>query len=408
MSIKVKHKWNMYLSITLAVLRISIIALQPRIASGALLESRLHGHHRHPRGPAVVEAIRTVTESPEVRPYTSVAAPPLSGSPHILPGSSMAVQKTVNTPDIMPDNSIYGPGIDGNPSVIPHHRSVGPSTEGKPSIILESSVAAPIDTGSAPMILESSIAPLTRTGSPPMVTPPPESPILCTANATVRKARILIPPSKAKLTCQVYLNSLLASTVIKYGLPRFYNHARAGSPTEWITTVSLLSPVLPLTKQETTNWRFLRSVSPTIYAVIEKLIVTMSGNSELSGYGPLTVSFDPADMSTIDGDGDGSTKSFNFADFPCPPSAVNLNGQQYQPWVVPPPTFLDQMRRDFVGFTGDDCNVPLWFDPPKVLISQSSVNGPRLPSQHTPPQRHRRVPDLPLETAGTPVKREQH
>lgn len=54
-------------------------------------------------------------------------------------------------------------------------------------------------------------------------------------------------------------------------------------------------------------------------------------------------SFDPIEMSTQDGD--GSTKSFNFADFPCPPPQVDLHGKPYQPFLVPPPSLLDQLRK---------------------------------------------------------------
>lgn len=60
-----------------------------------------------------------------------------------------------------------------------------------------------------------------------------------------------------------------------------------------------------------------------------------------SGYGPITTSFAPGELSTID-IGGVSTNVFNFADLPCPPPGIELPpGETYAPLIAPPSFIFD-------------------------------------------------------------------
>ena len=141
-------------------------------------------------------------------------------------------------------------------------------------------------------------------------------------------------------------------------------------------------------------------ISPLIYALIGSVQV-MTGPYFLN-FSTLVVSFDASDVSAIDVRR-GTTKSFHFADFPCPPPDVQWHGfRDYHPFVVPPPTFLDQMREISPTFPKGDCDLLPWIDPPSAHLSILSVNPPIVPSGKPAMalrQRHR--PTLPLETGAT-------
>lgn len=151
----------------------------------------------------------------------------------------------------------------------------------------------------------------------------------------------------------------------------------------------------------------IHSEPPSVYAVIESFTITAT-DGRVWATDFFTASFDPEEMSTKDGD--GTTKSFNFGDFPCPPPSVELNGQPYQPFWAPPPSLLDQMGKgdpDFLrDITGEPCVLGDWIDPPHPVHSVLSVNPAVLPPPEKRPQQ-RRAQALPLETAHAPVKTPQ-
>lgn len=59
------------------------------------------------------------------------------------------------------------------------------------------------------------------------------------------------------------------------------------------------------------------------------------------GYGPITTSFAPGELSTID-IGGHSTNVFNFDDLPCPPPGIEVPaGETYAPLIAPPSFIYD-------------------------------------------------------------------
>ncbi|KAL8749884.1 MAG: hypothetical protein Q9184_006625 [Pyrenodesmia sp. 2 TL-2023] len=151
------------------------------------------------------------------------------------------------------------------------------------------------------------------------------------------------------------------------------------------------------------------------YVVVPQL---SAGNNctKITDYTSLTFTFNPGELSTIQGP-QNITKEFNFADMPCPPPDVAEDGkwffnpdvnpaQPYRP-VVAPFSQLWNMNPAF-----KDCVVPLnqGFDPSYAL---PTAQGPTLPDK----DKHRlgpglgrlhgrgnpviahRVPNLPLKTA---------
>lgn len=80
-----------------------------------------------------------------------------------------------------------------------------------------------------------------------------------------------------------------------------------------------------------------RRVSPSIYAIFPSIKASDGCNQIGKGYGPITTSFAPGELSTI-AIGGISTNVFNFADLPCPPSSILVpSGQPYAPLISPPP-----------------------------------------------------------------------
>ncbi|KAL9135245.1 MAG: hypothetical protein Q9175_003564 [Cornicularia normoerica] len=88
------------------------------------------------------------------------------------------------------------------------------------------------------------------------------------------------------------------------------------------------------------------------------------------GYGPITTSFAPGELSTIAG---GSTNVFNFADLPCGPSAIELPpGSPYAPLISPPP-FIWALDPAFSNcIPGRNQGV----DPPIAVTSDGGPQGP--------------------------------
>ncbi|KAI4174560.1 MAG: hypothetical protein LQ346_008221 [Caloplaca aetnensis] len=121
--------------------------------------------------------------------------------------------------------------------------------------------------------------------------------------------------------------------------------------------------------------------SGNAYVVVPQL---SAGNNctKIAEYTSLTFTFKPGELSTIQGPAN-TTKEFNFADIPCPPSDVaedvkwffnpDFNpAQPYAPVVAPFPQLWDVDP----GFKS--CVVPLnqGFDP---SMAYSTANGPTLP-----------------------------
>ena len=97
------------------------------------------------------------------------------------------------------------------------------------------------------------------------------------------------------------------------------------------------------------------------------------------GYGPITTSFAPGELSTIGVEG-LTTKVFNFADLPCPPSGVDIPpGDTYAP-LIAPPSFLIELDPAF-----STC-IP--------AFSQGVVAPVDPPAGHTPVHQTAEVPDL--------------
>lgn len=80
-------------------------------------------------------------------------------------------------------------------------------------------------------------------------------------------------------------------------------------------------------------------------------------------------------------DGNGTTKSFNFVDMPCGPEGVDLHGQPYQPFFVPPQALFDQLGGSQEGEIYENFSTPAWKDPVYTLMSVTNgVSGVKLPS----------------------------
>ena len=85
---------------------------------------------------------------------------------------------------------------------------------------------------------------------------------------------------------------------------------------------------------------------PSIYAIFPSIMASDGCNQIGQGYGPITTSFAPGELSTID-IGAQSTNVFNFADLPCPPSGIEVPpGETYAP-LIAPPSFIFELDPAF-------------------------------------------------------------
>ena len=114
-----------------------------------------------------------------------------------------------------------------------------------------------------------------------------------------------------------------------------------------------------------------------------------------TGYGPITRSFAPGELSTIV-DGGHSTNVYNFDDLPCPPSSIEVNpGETYAP-LIAPPSFITELDPAFSNcIPGYSQGV----DPPYALIPES-LRGPKRRGLKTPEWG-------PIQTPGPTLKAQQ-
>ena len=114
-----------------------------------------------------------------------------------------------------------------------------------------------------------------------------------------------------------------------------------------------------------------RRVSPSIYAIFPSIMASDGCNQIGNGYGPITTSFAPGELSTIDGG--HATNSFDFDDLPCPPSGIDLTaGETYAPLISPPPFIwgLDP------AFSGCIPGYNQGLDPPVAVHTTDGLGDP--------------------------------
>lgn len=136
-------------------------------------------------------------------------------------------------------------------------------------------------------------------------------------------------------------------------------------------------------------------ISPSIYAIFPSIMASDGCNQIGKGYGPITTSFAPGELSTID-IGGRSTNVFNFADLPCPPSGIDVPpGETYAP-LIAPPSFIWDLDPAFSGCVpGYSQGV----DPPTAFTGVPGLDGP---GDGAPPRRRDQevLPWGPTRTAG--------
>lgn len=121
-------------------------------------------------------------------------------------------------------------------------------------------------------------------------------------------------------------------------------------------------------------------VSPSIYAIFPSIMASDGCNQIGSGYGPITTSFAPGELSTID-IGSHSTNVFNFADLPCPPSGIEIpQGETYAPLIAPPSFIFDLDPAFSTCIPGYSQGV----DPPTAFTAGPGPQGPGGPGGGLP------------------------
>ena len=144
--------------------------------------------------------------------------------------------------------------------------------------------------------------------------------------------------------------------------------------------------------------------SPSIYAIFPSIMASDGCSQIGQGYGPITTSFAPGELSTID-IGGHSTNVFNFDDLPCPPSGIELApGSTYAPLIAPPSFIFDLDPAFSSCIPGYSQGV----DPPTAVTSVTNgIQGPGAPGGGRParrdlgPHAHSHVaPWAPAKTVG--------
>ena len=125
-------------------------------------------------------------------------------------------------------------------------------------------------------------------------------------------------------------------------------------------------------------------VFPSIYAIFPSIIASDGCNRIGGAYGPITTSFAPGELSTIDVGGH-MTSVFNFADLPCPPSSIQLPpGETYAPLIAPPAFIFDLDPAFSTCVPGYSQGVD-----PAIAFTSGILDGPGSPGAN--PRRRRDV-----------------
>ena len=142
------------------------------------------------------------------------------------------------------------------------------------------------------------------------------------------------------------------------------------------------------------------STSPSIYAIFPSIMASDGCNQIGKGYGPITTSFAPGELSTIDLGGH-STNVYNFADLPCPPSSIELPpGETYAPLIAPPAFIWDLDPAFSTCIPGYSQGV----DPPIAFPTDSGPQGPGPAGGGRPPRRDLGEHAHPHVAPGVPTK----
>ena len=121
--------------------------------------------------------------------------------------------------------------------------------------------------------------------------------------------------------------------------------------------------------------------SPSIYAIFPSIMASDGCNQIGQGYGPITTSFAPGELSTIDIRG-VSSNVFDFADLPCGPPGFDLSGSASYAPLIAPPSFIFELDP---AFTSCIPGASQGVDPPTALPMAGGVNGPGSgPGAHPP------------------------
>ena len=121
-------------------------------------------------------------------------------------------------------------------------------------------------------------------------------------------------------------------------------------------------------------------IFPTIFA-------TDGCNQIGNGYGPITTSFAPGELSTIE-IGKSSTNVYDFSELPCPPSSIDVPpGSTYAP-LLAPPSFIYALDPAFsTCVPGFDQGVDAPIDPPIALPTvHGGLEGPGALDDNLPPR----------------------
>ena len=175
-----------------------------------------------------------------------------------------------------------------------------------------------------------------------------------------------------------------------------------GSPSPLAFPSGLSAYVVPSLSCDQQTESYCRTF-PSIYAIFPSIMASDGCNQIGKGYGPITTSFAPGELKTIDIRLD-STNVYNFADLPCPPSGIELPpGSTYAPLISPPPFIFDLDPAFSTCIPGYSQGL----DPPSAVVTDSGPQGPGPVAVGRPPRRdlgvhaHPHVaPWAPTKTAG--------
>lgn len=121
-------------------------------------------------------------------------------------------------------------------------------------------------------------------------------------------------------------------------------------------------------------------IFPTIYA--------SDGCNQIgNGYGPITTSFAPGELSTIEIRGI-STKVYDFSELPCPPSSIKVPPGAFYAPLLAPPSFMYALDPAFsTCIPAADQGVDAPIDPPIALTTaHGGLEGPGALDDNLPPR----------------------